>query len=46
MGPLDFILSFFVRCLYWHAWWWPKYRPKHVAHMQSHNLNQNKPATE
>ena len=22
-----------VRFLYWHAWGWPKYRPKHVAHM-------------
>jgi hypothetical protein len=40
---LDTTLCFFKRFLYWYAWWWPKYRPKHVAHIWRHSLSHNKP---
>jgi len=26
--------------LYWRAWRWPEYRPKHLAHTHRHNLDQ------
>jgi hypothetical protein len=38
--PLYLLISSSIRFLYWHAWWWPKYRPKHVVHMSKHNVNQ------
>jgi hypothetical protein len=38
-GSLRFYCIFII-FLYWHAWGWPKYRPKHIAHMERHSLNQ------
>ena len=32
-SPSIIITSSSVWFLYWHAWGWPRYRPKHVAHM-------------
>jgi len=37
---IRFYLLFSTIVLYWHAWGRSKYRPKHVAHMYTHILNQ------
>jgi hypothetical protein len=40
---LDFIISSFIRYLYWSAWGCPKYRQRHVARVERHILCHNKP---